>query len=199
MKFSDGFWLNKKSYDVHYASQTYEITKSQKTLNVLATPCIVYNRGMTLSGPNLEITFSSPAKDIIKVSIVHFQGTLSCPPEFELNEDRDFTPVINDNDDYAELISGNTKVVIKKGQTWEIDYFYKDKKLTGCGWRSTSYITENSYSNQNRRNGFNDLRYWDNANGKSSYLREQLDLDVNESIYGFGEKFTPFVKNGQTV
>lgn len=199
MKFSDGFWLNKKNYDVHYASQTYEITKSPKTLNVLATPCIIYNRGMTLSGPNLEITFSSPAKDIIKVSIVHFQGTLSCPPEFELNEDRDFTPVINETDDYAELISGNTKVVIKKGQTWEIDYFYKDKKLTGCGWRSTSYITENSYSSQNRRNGFNDLRYWDNANGKGSYLREQLNLDVNENIYGFGEKFTPFVKNGQTV
>ena len=30
-------------------------------------------------------------------------------------------------------------------------------------------------------------------------MREQLTLDVGECVYGFGEKFTPFVKNGQTV
>ena len=28
---------------------------------------------------------------------------------------------------------------------------------------------------------------------------EQLALDVDEYIYGLGERFTPFVKNGQSV
>ena len=28
---------------------------------------------------------------------------------------------------------------------------------------------------------------------------EQLALDVDEYVYGLGEQFTPFVKNGQTV
>ena len=28
---------------------------------------------------------------------------------------------------------------------------------------------------------------------------EQLSIDIGESIYGLGERFTPFVKNGQTV
>ena len=28
---------------------------------------------------------------------------------------------------------------------------------------------------------------------------EQLDLGVGENIYGLGERFTPFVKNGQIV
>ena len=32
-----------------------------------------------------------------------------------------------------------------------------------------------------------------------TYIREQLKTDIGECIYGFGEKFTPFVKNGQVV
>ena len=31
------------------------------------------------------------------------------------------------------------------------------------------------------------------------FIREQLGLDVGEAIYGLGERFTPFVKNGQVV
>ena len=30
-------------------------------------------------------------------------------------------------------------------------------------------------------------------------MRQQLSLGVGELIYGMGERFTPFVKNGQTV
>ena len=32
-----------------------------------------------------------------------------------------------------------------------------------------------------------------------TYVHEQLDLGVGELIYGLGERFGPFVKNGQTV
>jgi alpha-D-xyloside xylohydrolase len=31
------------------------------------------------------------------------------------------------------------------------------------------------------------------------YMREQLSLSVGECVYGLGERFTSFVKNGQTV
>ena len=30
-------------------------------------------------------------------------------------------------------------------------------------------------------------------------MREQLSLSVGETVYGLGERFGPFVKNGQTV
>ena len=30
-------------------------------------------------------------------------------------------------------------------------------------------------------------------------IREMLNISVGENIYGFGEKFSTFVKNGQTV
>lgn len=33
----------------------------------------------------------------------------------------------------------------------------------------------------------------------TTYMREQLSLSVGECVYGLGERFTPFVKNGQMI
>ena len=37
------------------------------------------------------------------------------------------------------------------------------------------------------------------AQTDSTYVREQLDLSVGEFVYGLGERFTSFTKNGQSV
>lgn len=34
---------------------------------------------------------------------------------------------------------------------------------------------------------------------KTRYLVNGLELDVGECIYGGGERFTPFIKNGQSI
>ena len=94
MKFADGFWLNQKGYDVNYASQAYEIKTGKNFINVLATTNYIQNRGMTLGGPVLDITYSCTQKDVIKVSINHYMGTLDNAPKFELYEDQGFTPEI---------------------------------------------------------------------------------------------------------
>lgn len=200
MKFANGFWVTQKGYDVKFASQPYEITTTKNSITVLVTSALIENRGMTLQGPNLEITYSSTCEDTIKVSTVHYKGGLDNSPHYELNEDANFKPVINDTEEYIEMISGNTKVVIAKGTSWNVQFYYKDRHLTGNTWRATSYITENQYSvdakkELNKDNDFFDYPVTDNA----SYLREQLKTDIGECIYGFGEKFTPFVKNGQNV
>lgn len=200
MKFANGFWVTQKGYDVKFASQPYEITTTQNSITVLVTSAVIENRGMTLQGPNLEVTYSSTCEDTIKVSTVHYKGGLDNTPHYELNEDANFKPIINDTEEYIEMISGNTKVVIAKGTSWNVQFYYKDKHLTGNTWRATSYITENQYSvdakkELNKDNDFFDYPVTDNA----SYLREQLKTDIGECIYGFGEKFTPFVKNGQNV
>ena len=56
MKVADGFWLSKQGYNVNYASQAYKVETTENSIKVLATPYTVLNRGMTLAGPNLEIT-----------------------------------------------------------------------------------------------------------------------------------------------
>jgi len=200
MKFANGFWLTKQGYDVKYATQPYEITTTENSITVLAPYAVISNRGMTLQGPNLEITYSSTCENIIKVHIVHYKGGLDNIPRFELNEGSFFKPIINDTEDFIELISGNTKVVIKKGDTWDVQYYYKDKHLTGSSWRTTSYITENQFKADARRELAKDNDFFEYPDGlATAFIREQLNTSIGECIYGFGEKFTPFVKNGQTV
>ncbi|WP_167957255.1 alpha-xylosidase [Anaerosporobacter faecicola] len=200
MKFANGFWVTKKGYEVSYATQPYEITTTENSITVLATPAVIENRGMTLQGPNLEITYSSTCENSIKVHMVHFRGGLDTTPHFELNEDSSFKPVINDTDEYIEMISGNTKVVIGKGEQWNIRFYYKDRQLTSASWRTSSYIAENQFSADAKKELNKDNDFFDYPeNGNTAYVREQLKTDIGECIYGFGEKFTPFVKNGQTV
>ncbi|MBQ5989641.1 MAG: alpha-xylosidase [Oscillospiraceae bacterium] len=199
MKFSDGFWLNKKNYDVKYACGNYRTVSDEKSVTSTVTPYIVYNRGMTLGGPNLEVTISSEMKNVIKVSIVHFKGACDSTPGFELFRDDEFKPDIAVHEDYAEVVSGDTRAVIKRGPVWDISFEFNGRKLTHNGAKSTSYIIEDEHSVDLRRASYRNSRPWDSAYKGSTFIREQLSLDVGENIYGFGEKFTPFVKNGQTI
>ena len=38
-----------------------------------------------------------------------------------------------------------------------------------------------------------------NVSDNDVFMREQLQLSVGELVYGLGERFTPFVKNGQSI
>ena len=199
MKFADGFWLNKQGYNVKYNSQAYEITPVKNGINVYATTQYIQNRGMTLGGPCLDITFTSTQKDVIKVSVDHYKGTLKNQPKFELEEDQGYTPEIVEKDDSWELISGDTRLVIAKN-TWSFTYYYKDKRLTGGAWRSTGIIEESKFLVENRMDSTVDDTFWSYPRDRrSTYIREQLTMNVGDYYYGFGEKFTPFVKNGQNV
>ena len=79
-------------------------------------------------------------------------------------------------------------------------YYYKDKKLTSGGWRSTGVIFESAYKQQARLRTQLDDTFWSYpADPPRTYIREQFDTSVGEYFYGFGEKFTTFTKNGQNV
>lgn len=200
MKFSDGFWLNQRGFNVNYAVMAYEITTTPNSITVFATSSAIYNRAMTLGGVTFEITYKSTAPDVIKVSVVHHKGTLKNAPKFELNEDQGYIPEIKTREDFAEMTSGSTKVRIKKGFDWDVEFSYKGKRLTGGAWRATSYIEENQFRADNRINSMRDDSFWSYpADEHNTYIREQLTLGIGECIYGFGEKFTTFVKNGQNV
>ena len=144
MKFADGFWLNQRGYEVNYANQAFEITEIENGILVLATPFVVYNRSMMLGSANLEIAYTSTRENCIKVSITHHKGYVDNGPHFPLNEDGGYKPEVTITDKEAVLISGNTKLVVSK-ETWSVQYYYKDKKLTGGAWRSTGVIFENAF------------------------------------------------------
>ena len=200
MKFSDGYWLTQPGYDLFYASVPYEIDVSEHAIHVLATQ-VLNSRGDTLQGPVLDVYFSSDLENTIRVKVEHYRGARKKGPEYQLYAQEGFAPTTMETDEYAELISGKTRVRIHKGNAWLIEYYYEDRLLTKEGWRSTSYITEAPYHTQERmlaQKNFNRF-FADDQDEATAYTRGQLNLSVGESIYGFGEKFTTFVKNGQKV
>ncbi|MBE6837044.1 MAG: alpha-xylosidase [Ruminococcus sp.] len=197
MIFADGFWLNQRGYEVNYANQAFEITPVENGFLVLATPFTVYNRAMMLGSANLEIAYTSTQENCIKVNITHHKGYVDNGPHFVLNEGN-YKPQVTITDDEAVLVSGDTKLVVSK-KTWSVQYYYKNKKLTGGAWRSTGVIFENNFKKQARLQTQLDDRFWTYQNDKTTYIREQFDTSVGEYFYGFGEKFTTFAKNGQNV
>lgn len=200
MKFSDGYWLNQPGYDLFYASVPYEIDVTEHAIHVLATQ-VLNSRGDTLAGPVLDIYFSSNLENAIRIKVEHYRGARKKGPAFDLYAQEGFAPTTTETDEYAELVSGKTRVRIHKGNRWLIEYYYEDRLLTKESWRSTSYITEAPYHTQERmlaQKNFNRF-FAEDQDEATAYTRGQLNLSVGESIYGFGEKFTTFVKNGQKV
>lgn len=202
MKFSDGFWMNKNGYKVNYATQAYEVTADENSVTVFATPWHIENRGFTIGGQALEIRFTSTLENSIKVTVDHHKGQIKKGPFFSINEDINFKPVINklENGGY-ELISGRTKVVVcVPGDDWDIRYYFDDKLLTKQGWRTTSYIEEEPWRTRERMLSNEGENFYAHSESDApAFIRDMLNISVGESIYGFGEKFTSFVKNGQTV
>lgn len=202
MLVNDGYWLNKKGYCVDCAEQIYAVKTDDCSLTLYVTDKWIQNRGMTLGGPVLTVTFSSVLENSIKVTIEHFKGQKKSSPEFELHTDTAFKPVVNRlSDGRYELVSGKTKVVTGgEGFGWDISFWYEDKLLTKCGHHSTSLIREEEWLTESKKNLSPQERFFSRSdNGKTTYIREMLGLSVGEYIYGFGEKFTSFVKNGQSV
>ena len=202
MKFSDGFWMNKNGYKVNYATRAYEVTADENSVTVFATPWHIENRGFTIGGQALEIRFTSTLENSIKVTVDHHKGQIKKGPFFSINEDINFKPVINklENGGY-ELISGRTKVVVcDPGDDWDIRYYFDDKLLTKQGWRTTSYIEEEPWRTRERMLSNEGENFYAHSESDApTFIRDMLNISVGESIYGFGEKFTSFVKNGQTV
>ena len=199
MKVSDGFWLNKSGYDVHWAAQIYETEADESGISVCTPTRWISSKGMTLGGPMLTVRFTSTLENSIKITISHFSGSSKKKPLFQIYEDSGFRPVIKrlENCGY-ELVSGDTSVRIgSEKKAWDIAYYHRGRLLTKSGWRTTSVITEEEWHRENGKNG--ERFFAQSDNGGSTFIREMLNISVGEYIYGFGEKFTAFVKNGQTA
>jgi alpha-D-xyloside xylohydrolase len=177
MKFTDGFWMTREGYHIQNPTDIRDIVQKEDSLTVYAATKYIRTKGDTLNGTLLKATYSSPMPNVIRVTLNHHKGGVKKGPEFELKH-QDVNVDISKNEQGAVLKSGNLEVQIDKTNGWDVSFLYEGKRITGSGQRAAGYITGPS---------------------KEAYFREQLDLGIGEYVYGLGERFTPFVKNGQVV
>lgn len=179
MKFTNGYWLLKDDIQAGYAVEYASHRVYGKELVVYLPGAHITDRGDCLNIPLLTLTLSSPVEGIIKVSAVHHAGALYKGPFAETVQTN---PEVVIEETETELIykSGSLRAVIDKTPgAYKLSFYEEDKFLTESSFRNLAHM-------HNRKTGKN-------------YMVEQLLVDVDEYIYGLGERFTPFVKNGQVV
>lgn len=198
MKFTSGYWLLQKEIAPLYAIEYADHRVYGNELVVYAPAKHIAGRGDTLNLGMLTIYLSSPMEDVIKVSVRHFEGAVYHGPFAEIRK-TDPQVKIQETDRSIIYQSGHTKAVIdKRPDSWGICFLDTTGSDTAvCGGDAgdglsagARVLTETSWRN---------MAYMKNNDTGKNYMVEQLALDVDESIYGLGERFTPFVKNGQIV
>jgi alpha-D-xyloside xylohydrolase len=178
MKFTDGNWLMQPGVQAHYPAEAHDVTSEQGSLVVHAPTRPIRHRGDTLQGPLLTISLSSPMADVIKVRVEHFTGDLARGPQIPLVPQAPAQIKITQNADEAVLASGGLSAHVKRRDGWELTFKAGDRILTRSLSRGIGYVQ------------------W---LGHGNFVHEQLSLGVGECVYGLGERFTAFVKNGQVV
>ena len=177
MKFTDGQWLLQPGVTAHYAAEVHSIASEGNKLVVLAPVRPIKHRGDTLQGPLLTVTLSSPLSCIVRVRIEHAAGGLARGPQIPLLPQEEVAVTINDSGESATLTSGELTARVKK-DNWYLSFEAGGRVLTTSGWRGMAYMQ---------------------TADRGNHVVEQLSLGVGECVYGLGERFTAFVKNGQVV
>ncbi len=176
MKFTDGYWHMREGVTPHWPAHVHDVEVEPDALTVYAPTKRLTNRADTLNQALLTIRLSSPMPNAIRVQMWHHKGQRQRLPAFELHTQP--APVqIHDDDTAASLSSGRITVRVPKMGDFRIDFMDGERVITNSGWRALASV--------------------DAPDGR--YAIEQLSLGVGECVYGLGERFTPFVKNGQVV
>ena len=187
MKFHNGCWLLKEGYASFAPQQVYEIRKEEYAVELCAPTRKIINKGNTLDGINLTLRITAPMEEMIRVQTIHHKGVRKKTPEFPLNLPAPKPLKTREDGRYLTITSGSLSLVIDKDD-WSMEYRRDKTLLTKSGKGDLAYI----------KTDWTGLPY-DVGKEDSAYMRQQLRLSVGELVYGLGERFTAFVKNGQSV
>ncbi len=180
MKFSDGNWDIPAHMDIMHPVRVFDSFQDGKDLVIHASSWDARAREAQINTKIFTIRFFAPMEGVIGVRMSHFTGGLDHGPHFELTPDAGYAPTIDDDDDWAQLTSGTLTVRVRKNAPWRMDFLRGGKVISGSSLKAGGYAI-------------------DKANGNRPYLFERLELGVGGLVYGLGERFTSFVKNGQSV
>ncbi|KAG6828671.1 hypothetical protein H0H92_007086 [Tricholoma furcatifolium] len=206
MKFNDGFWLLKHGVKPYYGLQVVQATNDATGYNLQVSTRPIRHRGDTLGGPVLSVRVHSPTQGVIGVKIDHFAHVQPFP-DIPLFPDAKPVPDVSIKRDEAKLslsTGGLTAEITERPYT--ITFKSPKRTLTFAGekhqglfdvpskWTlgsasNTSCLTNDPASNPTPTPLPPVIRY----------INSELNLSPGELIYGFGEQFGAFVKNGQAI
>jgi alpha-D-xyloside xylohydrolase len=178
MRFGDGAWAMLPDVTPTYLSRVdaVEVTEQEVVLQVSSRPETA--RWATLAGAMFRLRITSPAPEALRVEVTHHRGRVATGPVFELSLGAG-SLAVSDDSERVTVRAGALLLEVTKSP-WSMRFIDAD---TG------EVIT---------RSAPKALGLMDKA-GTGRFLREQLELMPGEVVYGLGERFSAFARNGQTV
>lgn len=178
MKFTDGYWEIRKGVTPFQLAQVHDVQVEPDALTAYCTTKYMNTRGDTLNTPMIAVRLTAPMPNVIRVQMMHYKGRKATGPHFPLHGLAEGSPAqIQQTAEAATLTSGKLSARVSTGADWRLDFLDGTRPVTGSGWRGMGFMNT--------------------PDGK--YAMAELNLGVGEVVYGLGERFTPFVKNGQVV
>ncbi len=177
MKFNDGYWLLREGVTARYATEALDTRTAADGASVAVLTRRVEHRGSHLNTATITVELSSPAPDVVAVRASHHVPTAPPSVAFDLTH----SPVdlqVQRDADALRVTSGRLTAEATLTGPWGLRFSADGRTLTASGTRSLGSVRD--------------------ADG-STHMVERLVLPVGANVYGFGERFTPFVKNGQAV
>jgi alpha-D-xyloside xylohydrolase len=176
MRFTNGFWLLREGVRAYYGKTAHRVDRTESGLTIFSPSKVIADRGDTLNIPLITTRLHSPMKNIIGMKVTHHEGGIDRGPHFELVTDGSQLQVNQSAATYVAT-SGDLSASITQGESFHLAINADGKELTRVADKGIAWMDHNG----------------------DSYINIQLNLAVGELIYGLGEHFTPFVKNGQVI
>ena len=191
MKFTEGYWEKNERANASYAMQAFTAEAIPGGMRIVSPFRQITDRGGALDVGTITTEFISVRKDIISVRSYHYEGYVKGEPRYELNEDPQETEV-EITEDEAVMKAGRMTVRVDL-KDFKITYEAGGKVLTNIGFRNLGYMQYDRAT----LTKFPEPNYM--AAQYQPYMVTELSLAPGECVYGLGERFTAFVKNGQVV
>jgi alpha-D-xyloside xylohydrolase len=191
MKFTEGMWRNRNGVCLNWMGNVERLQVNGDNVDLLLTK-LQRTRGDTLNVGTVSTRIRTPLEGVVAATFSHWTGEEDLGPHFPLFESPP-TPRINHSKGRAlEYSSGLLDLSINTvPNELAFTYSHQSRRLTGHSSRSIAVVSSSNTPRYRADEGM----YAQQEN----YILLELDLSVGEKIYGLGERFGPFVKNGQTI
>jgi alpha-D-xyloside xylohydrolase len=182
MRFNDGYWLLRQGVTAAYAKEAFAVDTSESSASIAVLTRPVEHRGSHLNTPTITVDIGSPAPDVVSVRAYRRVRTTLPTPAFEVLS----TPSrvdIDLQDDSLRFTAGELSADATVRGPWSLTFRSPDQVLATSG-----------------ANGLGSMSVVEDPDKPAtSHLMQRLTLPVGANVYGLGERFGSFVKNGQSV
>ena len=226
MKFDEGVWDGREDIDVVNAIEVYSYSThlddsstsiknepdAEPHIKAICSTKHIRHRGDLLNKPTITLKITSPGPGIIGIETSHFHAKSQYKEpkndiypagrpdgnaaELDITEDRAILTTAGGLASASvDLRPHNLRVDIRDAQ---------GQVVTNLGQSSISWILNKAASplmaiKENASQTINDPFHRSPRSFRQSYSSMALALTPGEKVYGLGERFGPFVKNGQVV